>query len=261
MSEHIHVSAADGVQTIRIDRPAKKNALTNAMYAALAAALDDAEQRPDIAVTLLCGAPGAFSAGNDLSEFRDYEGDHEKGPADDPSLRLLRQLVLGTKPLVAAVDGLAVGIGTTMLLHFDLVYASPRARFRTPFLDLALVPEAASSLLMPRRMGHQRAFQMLCLGDWLDAEGARAAGLVNAVVASEELEPLALAAAVALARKPQQALALTRRLVRGEPGDILDRMQEENRLFDERLRSAEAKEAFEAFLEKRPPDFAALRKV
>jgi enoyl-CoA hydratase/carnithine racemase len=260
MSEHIHVTIAGGVQTIRIDRPAKKNALTNAMYAAMAEALDDAERRADVAVTLLCGLPGVFSTGNDVGEFRDYDAIQAAGSAGDPSIRLLQQLVLGTKPLVAAVDGLAIGIGTTMLLHFDLVYASPRARFRTPFLNLAIVPEAASSLLMPRRMGQQRAFQMLCLGDWLDAEGALMAGLVNAVVASEELEVRANAAAVALAKKPQEALALARRLMRGDPAEILARMEEENRLIDERLRSAEAKEAFDAFLQKRPPDFARLRK-
>lgn len=260
MSDHIHVSVADGVQTIRIDRPAKKNALTNVMYAAIAGALEEAARNPEIAVTLLLGVPGAFSAGNDLSEFRDYDSGHTEGLGDDPSLRLLRLLATGDKPLVAAVDGLAVGIGTTMLLHFDLVYASPKARFKTPFLDLALVPEAASSLILPRRMGHVRAFEMLCLGDWLDAERALSGGLVNAVVPSETLEQKARESALSLARKPQEALALTRRLMRGDAADLLDRMKEENRLFDERLRSAEAKEAFAAFLEKRPPDFAKLRR-
>lgn len=260
MSEHIKVSLADGVQTIRIDRPAKKNALTNAMYAAMAAALEAAARDPDIAVTLLLGTPGAFSAGNDLGEFRDYDGDNAGGLDEEASLRLLRLLATGDKPLVAAVDGLAVGIGTTMLLHFDLVYASPKARFKTPFLDLALVPEAASSLIMPRRMGYVRAFEMLCMGEWLDAERALSAGLINAIVLPENLESHARAAAVALARKPQQALAMTRRLMRGDPADLMARMKEENRLFDERLRSAEAKEAFAAFLEKRPPDFTRQRK-
>lgn len=260
MSEHILVTVADGVQTVRIDRPAKKNALTNAMYGGLAAAFEDAARNPAIAVTLLVGAPGVFSAGNDLSEFRDYDSAPAQDLADEPSLHLLRLLATGDKPLVAAVDGLAVGIGTTMLLHFDLIYASPKARFKTPFLDLALVPEAASSLILPRRMGHVRAFEMLCLGEWLDAERALASGLINAVVPSEELEQKARASALALARKPQEALALTRRLMRGDAADLLARMTEENRLFDERLRSAEAKEAFAAFLEKRAPDFAKLRK-
>lgn len=256
-SEHVRVAIADGVQTVRIDRPDKRNALTNAMYAAIAEAVQQAERRDDIAVTLVLGVSGAFSAGNDLNEFRDYET--SAVAADDPSLRLLRAMVTGSKPLVAAIDGLAVGIGATMLLHFDLVYASPAARLRTPFLDLALVPEAASSLLLPRRMGHVRAFETICLGDWIDAEHALAAGLVNAIVPSGELEARARSAALALAAKPQQALALARRLLRGDPGEILARMDEENRLFDERLRSAEAKEAFDAFLEKRPPDFARLR--
>jgi enoyl-CoA hydratase/carnithine racemase len=257
MSEHIQVSSAEGVQTIRIHRPAKKNALTNRMYAAMAEAIEAAGRRDDIAVTLLLGAPGVFTAGNDLSEFQSYDaGD----VAHAPSVRLLRLLATGAKPLVAAVDGLAVGIGTTMLLHFDLVYASPLARFRTPFLDLGLVPEAASSLMAPQRMGHARAFALICLGEWLDAERAMSAGLVNDVVPSDEIEARARTAALALARKPQGALALARRLLRGDPAAILARMDEEDRLFDERLRSAEAQEAFAAFLEKRPADFSKLAK-
>jgi enoyl-CoA hydratase/carnithine racemase len=164
--------------------------------------------------------------------------------------------VSARKPLLAAVDGPAIGIGTTLLLHCDLVYASPAATLSTPFIDLGLVPEAASSLLLPMRSGHAVAFEMLCLGGTLDASRALAAGLVNAVVPAATLEAKVLAAAAALARKPRQALLVSRRLLRGDPARLRERMHEEFQLFAERLASPEAREALAAFLEKRPPDFA-----
>jgi enoyl-CoA hydratase/carnithine racemase len=255
MTGAIAVEVSGGVQTIRLSRPEKKNAITSPMYEAMADALAAADERTDVAATLILGRDGVFSAGNDMAEFLDYA---KGGALGGAVIRFLKTLATAHKPLIAAVDGLAIGVGTTMLLHCDLVYASPRARFRTPFLDLGLVPEAASSLLLPMRIGPQRAFEMLCLGSWMDAERACAAGLVNAVVPEAELETQARAAAAALAAKPQEALAAARRLIRGDPSAVLARIDEEVRIFAERLRSAEAREAFTAFLEKRPPDFARL---
>ena len=163
--------------------------------------------------------------------------------------------------MIAAVDGLAIGVGTTMLLHCDLVYASPGASFRTPFLDLGILPEAASSLLMPRRMGHVRAFEMLALGAPYSAEQAREAGLINAIVQPDKLEATALDAGRRLASKPPEALALARKLMRGDPVEIIARIDAEIVEFADRLASPEAKEAFQAFLEKRAPDFKKLRDV
>ena len=258
MTEHIETAVADGVQTIRLNRTAKKNAITSPMYAAMVGALNDAGRRSDVAVSLFLGKDGIFSAGNDMTEFLDYA---EGGALGGDVVDILRTLAGHEKPIIAAVDGIAVGVGTTLLLHCDLVYASPNARFRTPFLDLGLVPEAASSLLMPMRMGHAWAFEMLCLGEWFDAERALAARLVNAILPAAELEQRARAAAIAIAKKPQGALAAARRLMRGDTAAILARMDEEERLFAERLRSDEAREAFTAFLEKRPPDFGKLGKA
>jgi len=164
-----------------------------------------------------------------------------------------------TKPMIAAVDGFAIGVGTTMLFHCDLVYASPAASLRTPFLDLGLVPEAASSLTSVLRMGHARAFELLCLGEAFGAERAREAGIVNAVVPATELEATALQSAKRLAAKPRAALMAARRLMRGDPAPIMAKLEEEAEVFRACMQSAEAQEAFAAFLEKRPPDFAKLR--
>jgi enoyl-CoA hydratase/carnithine racemase len=199
------------------------------------------------------GSGGSFSAGSDVAEF----AERARGRADlsGPILDFIRQLALVEKPLIAAVDGLAVGVGTTLLFHCDLVYATSNSTFRTPFLDLGLVPEAGSSLLAPQRMGHARAFEMLALGETFGAERALAAGLVNAIVPAAELEAAALDAARRLAAKPPEALALCRRLMRGDTAAVRSRIEEEARIFAERLVSPEAREAFAAFLEKRPPDF------
>ena len=249
----IATSIEDGVHTIRFNRPAKKNALTAAMYAAINEALAKGEADPAVVAHLFAGSGGVFSAGNDIADFVTIakSGTGLEGPVLD-FIRLLPRV---TKPMIAAVDGLAVGIGTTLLFHCDLVYATPQARFITPFLDLGVVPEAGSSLLAPRRMGHARAFELLVLGEPLSAEKAREAGLVNAVVPADEVEATARKAAARLARKPPQALAIARRLLRGDDAILMTRIEEEARLFSERLASPEAQEAFAAFLEKRPPDF------
>ncbi|MCB1550231.1 MAG: enoyl-CoA hydratase/isomerase family protein [Hyphomicrobiaceae bacterium] len=258
MTTEIEITLKDGVQLIRLARPEKKNALTGAMYDAMSAALDRGETDDEIAVHVFIGSGGSFSAGNDINDFA-RRSSTPSGGIPTPSLSFIRRLPVTTKPMIAAVDGLAVGIGTTMLLHCDLVYVSPTASLRTPFLDLGVVPEAASSLLIPQRAGYVRAFELLCLGQPCDAEAAVRAGLANAVVPQDQLEATALAAARRLADKPRDALMLSRRLLRGDNGAIVKRLEEEAAIFGERLTSPEAKEAFAAFFEKRAPDFRKLR--
>jgi len=256
MSE-IEVTRAGPVQVMRLNRAEKKNALTGAMYTALADALEAGDGDDGIAVHVVLGSGGVFSAGNDIGDFaRSATGD---GAVLEAVLRFVRLLPRIRKPLIAGVDGLAVGIGTTLLLHCDLVYATPDARFRTPFLDLALVPEAGSSLLMPARFGYQRAFEMLVLGETFAAERLREAGLINAIIEPGGLEPHVLHVAALLAAKPPRALALARQLMRGDTARLAEVIEAELRVFSEQLRSAEAQEAFAAFLEKRPPDFARIR--
>ena len=249
MSEFIKTAAEGGVQTIRIARPEKKNALNIAMYEALHAALEASDSADDIRVRVIFGQPGAFTAGNDIADF--LEAGQRDPKALSPVMKFLRALIFSDKPIIAAVDGLAVGIGATLLLHCDLAFASPESVFMAPFTDLGLVPEAGSSLVAPERMGYPRAFAFLVAGEPLTADAARTAGLVNAVVPREGLEAHALAAAGRLAAKPREALTLSRRLVRGDPARIWARVEEEGRLFAERLVSDEAREAFQAFMQKR----------
>lgn len=258
MTGDIDITLSDGIQLIRFTRPQKKNAFTAAMYDAMSAALDKGENSADITVHVFIGSGGSFSAGNDISDFIRRAGTGPEGiPA--PSLEFIRRLPRVTKPMIAAVDGLAIGVGTTMLLHCDLVYATPAASLRTPFLDLGLVPEAASSLTSVLRMGYARAFELLCLGEAFGAERAREAGIVNAIVAPAELEATALRSARRLAAKPREALLAARRLMRGDPSAIVAKLEEEAEVFRVRIRSAEAQEAFAAFFDKRPPDFSKAR--
>ncbi|MEQ1718853.1 MAG: crotonase/enoyl-CoA hydratase family protein [Hyphomicrobium sp.] len=254
MSNGIDVTRSGGIQTIRLNRPEKKNALTSAMYAELVKAFDEGDAAGDVAAHVVLGLKGVFCAGNDIGDFLAFA--KGGGMPLETILAFLGKLPLIQKPVVAGVDGVAVGVGVTMLMHFDLVYASAHSVFSTPFLDLGLVPEAASSLLMPRVMGRHRAFEMLVLGEPFPAERARDCGLINEVVASDQVEEKALGAAKRLARKPPEALAIARRLVRGDPADILARTKEEAKLFAERLSSPEAVEAFQAFIEKRAPNFS-----
>lgn len=253
MSAEIEITTREGIQTIRFARSAKKNALTSAMYAAITEALRHGDGSTAVAAHVLIGSGGVFSAGSDIGEF--LERAQGNTALSQPILAFIRALPFVEKPLIAAVEGLAVGIGTTLLLHCDLVYATPAAQFRTPFLDLGLLPEAGSSLLAPMRMGHARAFELLVLGETFTAERAREAGLVNAVVPPEELKAVAVTAARRLAAKPPEALILSRRLLRGVRDAVLARIDEEAAAFAERLQSPEAREAFAAFLEKRPPRF------
>lgn len=251
MTGGVEIAKSGRVQILRFSRPDKKNAITGAMYEALAGCLEAGEADTGIAAHLFCGSNGIFTAGNDIGDF--LATAQGTGGLGAGVLRFLKLLVEVQKPLIAAVDGKAVGVGTTMLLHCDLVYASPTASFSTPFLDLGLIPEAASSLLMPRLMGPQWAFEMLALGAAFPAERALSAGFVNAVLPADRLEAVALEAAHRLAAKPPEALAIARRLLRGSQEAILTRIDEEAALFKARLSSPEARQAFQNFFEKRRP--------
>lgn len=243
MTQTVEVGRADGVLTIRMNRPEKKNALDRAMYGAMADALSSAEADSAVRAVLLAGSPGAFTAGNDIADFVAFA---QGGLRPNEVEGFLLALVRSTKPLVAAVDGLAIGIGTTMLMHCDLVYASQRSVFRTPFVDLGLVPEAASSLIAPRLMGHQRAFALLAMGETLDAETARSANLVTRIC--DDVETAGLEAAKALAAKPPEALRMSRELIRGDREEIEKRIRIEIDHFAERLTSREAQAAFASFM-------------
>lgn len=244
------VDTVDGTASIIIDRPAKRNAITVAMYAAMADAIEAASADASVRVVTIAANGGLFTAGNDIGDFMSVRGDDP----DMPVFRFLRAISTCPKVVVAAVAGLAVGIGTTMLLHCDLVLATADARFSLPFVDLGLVPEAASSLLLPRLIGRQRAALHLILGDPFDAKTALGYGLVTEIVDGDPRERLA-AITKRIAEKPPEAVAITKRLLARTDGDVATRMAEEGALFGERLRSAEAVEAFTAFFEKRAPDF------
>lgn len=257
MTDEVQVRRMGEIQIVRINRPDKKNALTRAMYDTMTAALKAAETDDTIAVNLIIGTNGVFCAGNDITDFAKRTTDLGR-PGGASSL--IQTLPTLEKPVVAAVDGLAIGVGVTMLFHCDLVYASPRASFRTPFLDLGLVMEAGSSYLAPSIMGHQRAFELLCLGEPYDAEAGLRAGFVNRVIPAEDLEAEALKAASRLAAKPRAALIAAKRLMKvGVKERALEQMSREAVLFAELLQTPEAREAFAAFLEKRKPDFANAR--
>ncbi len=255
----VQVTVEDGVQTLRLQRPEKKNALTQAMYQALTNALNDGENNSEVGAFMFVGSGGCFTAGNDIKDFLEAASTEDDDSDSSEVLTFIRTLPKITKPIVAAVEGVAVGIGTTMLFHCDLVYASPNTIFATPFIDLGLVPEAGSSLLMPSRLGYARAAEMLLLGERASAEQMHAAGVVNAIVASEDLEAHAHAAAKKLAQKPPAALALTRQLMRGDGAMLEAQIQKEITVFSQQMVSPEAREAFQAFLEKRPPDFSKFR--
>jgi enoyl-CoA hydratase/carnithine racemase len=262
MTQEIEIKVADGVQVIRFLRPEKKNAFTGPMYTAMSEALDAGETNDAVAAHLFIGSGGVFSAGNDINDFlrraqATAAGDGKGIPA--PSLEFIRRLPNVTKPMIAAVDGLAIGVGTTMLLHCDLVFASPAASLRTPFLDLGLIQEAGSSITAPARMGYPRAFELICLGEPFSAERALQAGIINAIVPADQLEATALKAARRLAAKPRQALMASRRLLRRTHGEISAMIDEEALAYTTLMRSPEAREAFTAFLEKRAPDFAKAR--
>jgi enoyl-CoA hydratase/carnithine racemase len=250
MSEFVHISREGAVIRARLDRPDKKNALTSAMYERLIAAFREASADAGVGALVLTGSHGVFTAGNDIGDFLAAATQAATSNTQSPGVRFIRTLATFDKPLVAAIEGAAVGIGTTLCFHCDLVYAAPSARFAMPFVNLGLVPEAGSSLLAPLRFGAARAAELLLLAEPFEAERALALGLVNAIVEPGDLVEHALARAHALAAKPREALLATRRLLRGDPAALLRHMDEELRVFHERLRSPEAKAAFTAFMAK-----------
>jgi len=244
-----------GVMTLTLNRLDKKNSFTAAMYAELAEALRGAADDAAVRVVLFQGHETIFSAGNDIGDFLN------KPPStpDSPVFRFLNAIATFPKPLLAAVCGPAVGIGTTMLLHCDLVYAGDNAMFSMPFVNLGLCPEAASSILVPRLMGYQRAAEVLLMGDPFMAEAALEVGLVNRVVPPTEANALVQQQARRLATKPLSSVIETKRLLKASTTPaVLERMREEGAIFGRMLQEPAAKEAFSAFLDKRKPDFSSL---
>lgn len=254
-NQDILVHTAAGVSSITFHRVAKKNAITSAMYAALADALAATQADAGVRVVVLQGDAGIFSAGNDIADFLQQPPPTQ----DSPVLRFLHGIATFAKPVIASVCGPAVGIGTTMLLHCDLVYAGDNAQFSLPFVNLGLCPEAASSLLLPQLLGYHRAAEALLLGEPFMADAALALGLVNRVVPPAECNGLAQAQARKLATRPLSALIETKRLMKcGQSAQVLATMAQENASFGRMLREPAAREAFSAFMQKRPPDFSAL---
>jgi enoyl-CoA hydratase/carnithine racemase len=238
---------------VQFNRPAKKNAMTLAMYTGLADLLNKADRNEDIHVVLLHGAGDSFTAGNDLDDFLK----NPPGPGESPQSRLIGALINFSKPLVAAVHGVAIGGGTTMLTHFDFVYAADNTKFQVPFINLALVPEFGSSYLMPRQLGYLQAGELLMLGEPFNAARASEIGLVTAVVPVSDLLARASETAQKLARKPATALRACKDLLkRSEREQLKQSVAREMEEFAARVRSADAKEAISAFFEKRAPDFS-----
>jgi enoyl-CoA hydratase/carnithine racemase len=247
MTGDIAVTDDGAVRIIRMNRPEKKNALTLAMYTDMTRALQEADQSEAIRCVVIAGAPGAFCAGNDIADFLKAAG----GGLDPRGHEFLHALARRQKPLVAAVNGVAIGIGTTMLFHCDHVVAGATSTLSTPFLKLGLIPEAASTLLAPMRMGYARAFSMLVMGRPLTAEEAKDAGIVNTVANAAEVEDVALKAAREIAALPPRSVAVTRGLMRSPLDDVIKRIDTESMHFKDLLNSDEARAAFTAFLARR----------
>jgi enoyl-CoA hydratase/carnithine racemase len=247
MPDEVLVTDKDGVRMIRMNRPEKKNALTQPMYAEMTRALRESEHLDSVRCVIFAGGPGAFCAGSDIADFQK----RAEGGLKPITVDFLHALVRNPKPLLAAVDGLAIGIGTTMLLHSDYVVASSNASFATPFTKLGLIPEAASSLLGPMRMGYARAFALLVMGRSMSARDAKAAGFVNAVVDATALDSTIMQAAREIAALPAGAVALARKLLRGDLDDLVKRVDTEAMYFKERLQSDEARAAFATFMSRK----------
>ena len=249
----ILTDVTDGVLTITFNRPDKKNSITRAMYASMADALAQAVEQDAIRVVVFQGHEAIYSAGNDIADFLE----RPPATADSPVYRFLFGIASFPKPIIAAVCGPAVGIGTTMLMHCDLVYAGDNAAFSLPFVNLGLCPEAASSLLVPQMLGYHRAAEALLLGEPFMAEAALEVGLVNRIVPPTEASNLAQAQARKLAAKPISSLVETKRLMKkGQAQLIQKQMAEEGESFARMLGEPAAREAFTAFMEKRRPDFS-----
>ncbi len=250
----IEVERGGAVLRIALNRPEKKNALTAEMYDSLSDAIEQAESDAAIRLMLLHARGDSFTAGNDLEDFMKRPW---KGQATPPAVRFIRAVAGARKPVIAAVHGLVVGVGTTILLHCDLVYASEDAKFMMPFINLGIVPEAASTVLLPLLIGRQRATELFLLGTPLTAQRAYELGLVNAVVARDELLSMASAATQQLAAKPAGAVLSCKELMkRAYQAEVERALTEEVAVISQRLDSPETQEALSAFLEKRKPDFS-----
>ncbi|MGF1464433.1 MAG: enoyl-CoA hydratase-related protein [Maricaulaceae bacterium] len=256
MNDAIEIRDQDGVRVLRINRPEKKNALTHAMYADLAAGLLEVQARADLRVALITGSGEIFTAGNDMMDFAARPPKMTNTAEPPPVARFLNALVEAPKPLVFAVNGLAIGIGVTMLLHGDLVYASDQAQFKMPFTDLGLAPEGASSLLLPALVGQARASELLLCSEQIDAAEAQRLNIVSKLFPQEAVEAEALATAQALAAKAPAALRAAKALLRANKTAVGQRMIEEGAVFEKLLESEEFKEAATAFMERRAPDFS-----
>ena len=250
MTPDIEIARQGAVLSAAFARPEKKNAITSAMYEALIDVLDTAEQDAGVGAVVLSGKGGVFTAGNDINDFIAIATGAvgSRDPRDFPGWRFISRLADFSKPLIAAVQGSAIGIGTTLCFHCDLVYAASDARFDMPFVNLGLVPEAGSSLLAPERFGRAKAAEYLLLGEPFDAKTACRLGLVNEVLPEVALLPHAMGRAAALAAKPRAALLATRRLMRGDPGLLREHMEREIEAFGVALASDEARSAFIAFM-------------
>jgi enoyl-CoA hydratase/carnithine racemase len=256
MSEHIRTELSDGVLSVTLSRADKKNAITQAMYAALSDAMERAKADDAIRAVLLRADGDSFSAGNDIGDFIAIGSQTEK-PFDMSVFRYLKSLADLDKPLVAAVKGRAVGIGLTMLLHCDLVVVADDALLSVPFVNLALAPEAASSLLLPAAIGHQRAFELFALGEVIDGKTALAWGLANRAVPAGDVDAAAADLAAKVASRAPNSIRKTKRLMRDAEA-LWVLMQREGEAFGSQMKSPEAMEAFTAFTQKRAPDFSKL---
>jgi enoyl-CoA hydratase/carnithine racemase len=258
MTEHVLIEKADGVLTLTFNRPEKKNALTREMYEAVGGAIDAANDDASVRCVLIQANGDMFTAGNDLGDFAAANrGEGEAGGERRGGSALITALARARVPIVAAVQGRAVGVGVTMLLHCDLVFIAEDALLSTPFVNLALVPEAASSILLPARIGHARAFSMFVLGEAVDGRTAAQWGIANAALPAGEVQVRARAAAEAIAARPPSSVTRTKQLMR-EAERYLARIEEEGGHFTAQLKSPEAREAFAAFAEKRAPDFSSV---
>jgi enoyl-CoA hydratase/carnithine racemase len=247
MTGHVIVTDENTMRVIKLRRPEKKNAITRDMYRAMSDAIDTAQNNPAIRCIIISGGSGVFTAGNDVEDFLQDATANAETPRASNFVKFLYSLAQNVKPLIAAVDGIAIGIGTTLLFHCDYVLASTTATFSTPFIKLGLVPEGASSLLMPRTMGHQRAFATLIMGRTVTAEEAREAGFVNVVVAPGHTEAEARKVAREICALPAESVAIARKLLKLPPEDLTRRIEQEAHLFADRMRSKEAIDAFRQF--------------
>ncbi len=253
MTDNVIITRDTHVVQIRLNRPQKKNALTMDCYHTVAEAIEQAESDSTVRAIVLLGSGGNFCAGHDLTESMIMS--REDGPT--PPSRLLMSLIESSVPIVAGVEGVAVGIGATMLLHLDSVVAEPAARILMPFVSLALVPEGGSSLLLPRTLGYTRAADYLMRGKPVSGQRAYELGIVSTLAEAGQVEATAIETAADFARMPPQAMRKTKRLLKADSQALLDRLKQEEELLFECAASAEAKEALNAFKEKRPPDFSA----